>query len=156
MGPPVTAEVPTVYIDANVFIAAFENIGAHSDHAWWILHAIEQDEIRGVTSEMTLAEVLVKPIEVGAEDLVTAYQKMIASTSAFKALPVRRDILVNAARLRAQRGSLRLPDAIHFATARAASCAFFISDDRRLSAPQDLTLLPLGPFTLDDIFKGES
>ena len=151
-----TAEAPRVYIDANVFVAAFENVGAHSDHAWWILHAIEQDEIMGVTSEMTLAEILVKPIEVGADDLVAAYQEMITSTSAFEALPVHRDILVDAARLRAQRASLRLPDAIHIATARVSSCTFFVSDDRRLNTPSDLTLLPVNPFTLDDIFKGRS
>ena len=40
-----TGVQPRVYLDANVFVAAFEHMGAHSDHAWWIIHAIESGEI---------------------------------------------------------------------------------------------------------------
>lgn len=156
MESPVTAASPKVYVDANVFIAAFEHVGAHSDHAWWIFHAIEDGEISGATSEMTLAEVLVKPIETSASDLVAAYQEMISSVAGFEVLPVRRDILVSAAGLRARQPSLKLPDAIHVATARATSCGYFVSDDRRMNVTDDLKLLPVSPFTLDDILrKGE-
>ena len=144
---------PRVYLDANVFVAAFENVGAHSDHAWWILRAIDDGEIVGATSEMTLAEILVKPLEAGATELAAGYEAMIASSGGFEVRPVSRDVLIKAAALRADRTSIKLPDAIHIATARISSCAFFISDDRRLPVPEDLTLLPVNPFTLDDIFK---
>jgi predicted nucleic acid-binding protein len=147
---------PKVYIDANVFIAAFENVGAHSDHAWWILHAIENGEIHGATSEMTLSEILVKPIELGANELVDAYQKAVVSTPEFEALPVHRNILVAAAELRARLPTLKLPDAIHVVTARSATCKYFVSDDRRMQVPDDMKLLPVSPFTLDDIFKGSA
>lgn len=144
---------PKVYIDANVFISAFEHLGAHSDHAWWIFHAIEDGEISGATSEMTLAEILVKPIQASANDLVTAYREMIVSTPGFDVLPVHRAILVGAAELRAHRPALKLPDAIHVATARATSCTYFVSDDRRMNVTDDLKLLPINPFTLDDILR---
>ena len=121
---------PRVYLDANVFVAAFEHAGAHSDHAWWIFDAVESGKILAGTSEITLAEVLVKPIEIGATDLVDGYERMMVSSASFEVLPVRRDILVNAAALRARRSSVRLPDAVHIATAQALSCGFFISDDR--------------------------
>lgn len=147
------ADPPRVYLDANVFIAAFENIGAHSDHAWWIIHAIEQGDILGGTSEMTLAEVLVRPLEVGAMDLVAGYQDMIATGPGFEVVPIRRNILVEAARLRARRSSVRLPDAIHVATAEALSCSYIVSDDRRLPAGSDVKVLPVTPFTLDDIVR---
>jgi len=147
-----TGSPPRVYLDANVFIAAFENPGAHSDHAWWIIDAIENGEIVGATSEITLAEVLVKPVELGDSELADGYEKMIVSASGFEVLPVRRDILIDAARLRANRTSLRLPDAIHIATARALSCTIMVSDDRRLPAIDDIKMLSLNPFTLDDIF----
>ena len=42
-----------IYLDANVFIAAYESRGARSDHAWWILDAIEANEFLSVTSELT-------------------------------------------------------------------------------------------------------
>jgi len=142
---------PRVYLDANVFVAAFEHVGAHSDHAWWILHAVEGGQIEAGTSEITLAEVLVKPFEGGATDLAKGYDKMMVSASNFEVLPIRRDILVSAAVLRARRISIRLPDAVHIATAQALSCGFFISNDRRLPMPDGIRMLAVNPFTLDDI-----
>ena len=126
---------PRVYLDANVFITAFEHAGARSDHAWWILEAIEEGEIVGATSEITLAEVLVKPQESGAADLASAYEKMISPGPNFEVLPVRRELLVAAAGIRARRSSVRLPDAGHIATAQQLGCAAFVSDDRRLGVP---------------------
>jgi predicted nucleic acid-binding protein len=155
MGPAMTDDQPRIYLDANVFVAAFEHIGAHSDHAWWIIRAIESGEIAAGTSEITLAEVLVKPFEVGATDLADGYESMIVSGSNFEVLPVRRDILVGAAALRARRTSTRLPDAVHIATAQALSCRFFISDDRRLPMPDGIRMLTVNPFTLDDIFESK-
>ena len=147
-----TPSPPLVYFDANVFIAAFESTGAHSDHAWWVIRAIEAGEIVARTSELTLAELLVKPLERGMQDLVEAYKAMIATGPNFEVRPVSRDILIEAAAVRAQRASVRLPDAVHIATARSASCGFFVSEDRRLPMPKNITLLPVNPFTLDDIF----
>jgi predicted nucleic acid-binding protein len=152
----VSSAPPRVYLDSNVFIAAFERTGAHSDHAWWIIHAIEQGEIVGATSEITLAEILVNPIERGATDLASGYDKMITSGPTFEVLPVRRDILVAAAEIRARRASIRLPDAVHMATARNLSCTYFVSDDQRLSVPDGIKLLDVNPFTLDDIFKEQA
>jgi predicted nucleic acid-binding protein len=152
MGTAMNIAQPRVYLDANVFVAAFEHVGAHSDHAWWIIRAIENGEIAAGTSELTLAEVLVKPFEVGAVELANGYERMMVSGSNFEVLPVRRDILVGAAALRARRASTRLPDAIHIATAQALSCGFFISDDRRLPIPDGIRMLAVNPFTLDDIF----
>jgi predicted nucleic acid-binding protein len=156
VGSQVTPGTPRVYLDANVFIAAFENVGAHSDHAWWILRAIEDGEITGMTSEITLAELLVKPLETGATDLAAGYEKIIAPTERFEVLPVSREIIVSAAGVRARRNSVKLPDAIHIATAHMFSCAFFVSDDSRVSLPDNMTHLPVSPFTLDDIFKENS
>ncbi len=151
MGPTVSTAPPRVYLDANVFITAFEHAGARSDHAWWILEAVEDGEIVGATSEITLAEVLVNPAERGATDLAAAYEDMIRPGPNFEVLPVRRDVLVAAAGLRARRSSVRLPDAVHIATARILDCAAFVSDDRRLKVPEGVRLIELNAFALDDI-----
>ena len=71
-------KVPRVYLDSNVFITAMETPGAHADHAWWIIQAVEDGKIAAVTSEITIAEVLVKPIQMGDRGFVEAYQEMIA------------------------------------------------------------------------------
>ncbi|WP_332117721.1 PIN domain-containing protein [Azorhizobium caulinodans] len=143
--------VPRVYLDTNVFIAAFEMTGAHSDHAWWILKGIEAGTIIGVTSEITLAEVLVKPMERDDEALADAYEGMIAPAPYFETVSVGRDVLTTAPRLRAGRHSLRLPDAIHVASAQIAQCSVFITQDERIALPDDLRRLGVTPFTLDDI-----
>ena len=146
---------PRAYLDTNVFIAAFESPGARSDHAWWILNAIERGEIEGATSEITLAELLVKPIEQGATALASAYNAMLVSGANFEVMPVQRNILIEAAGLRAQRISIKLPDAVHIASALALNCAVFISGDRRLKIPDGLTLIEVGPFTVDDMLKAQ-
>jgi len=156
MDAAINATLPRVYLEANVFIAAFETNGAHSDHAWWLFRAVEDGEIMAATSEITLAEVLVKPLELDDADLAEGYEKMIAPGSHFEVLPVRRDILVSAAGLRARRMSIRLPDAVHIATAQAHSCAFFVTDDGRLPMPAGMRKLAVNPFTLDDILKAPS
>ena len=150
-----SATLPRVYLDSNVFITAFEHAGARSDHAWWILEAVEEGEIVGATSEITLAEIMVKPVERGATDLASAYETMIMSGPNFEVLPVRRDVLVAAAGIRARRSSVRLPDAVHIATAQALACAAFVSEDRRLRIPEGMRLIELNAFTLDDILRGE-
>lgn len=140
-----------VYLDSNVFIAAMENPGAHSDHAWWIIDAVEQSRIVGVTSEITLAEILVKPIELGDRDLAAAYEQMIMPSANFEVLQVQREILIGAAHMRARRSSIRLPDAIHVSTALASRCSHFVSDDQRLHSIDKIRTLGVNPFTLDDI-----
>jgi predicted nucleic acid-binding protein len=151
MEKAMTDPLPRVYLDANVFVAAFEHSGAHSEHAWWVIRAIENGEVTAGTSEITLAEILVKPLELGQTDLADGYEKMIVSGSHFEVLPVRRDILIQAARLRAGRAAIRLPDAVHVASAQALSCSFFISDDRRLPLPDGMRMLAVNPFTLDNV-----
>ncbi|MFK8253797.1 type II toxin-antitoxin system VapC family toxin [Ancylobacter terrae] len=145
------SEVPRIYLDANVFITAFENVGARSDHAWWLLNAIEEREVEAVTSEITLAEILVKPLELGDQKLAESYQSIVAPNPLFEVSPVTRDRLVEAATVRARRPSIKLPDAIHIATAQHYGCNFFVSNDERLAMPAGMRRIPLGPFTLDDL-----
>lgn len=142
---------PRVYLDANVFIAALETAGAHSDHAWWLLRSIEEGTIVGVTSEITLSEILVKPIERDNTGLAEAYERMISPAAHFETVGVSRDVLIEAAHLRAARHSLRLPDAIHVASAQQAACSIFITGDDRIALPPGMRRLSVTPFTLDDI-----
>jgi len=142
---------PRIYLDANVFIAAYETLGARSDHAWWLLDAIEGGELLGVTSELTLAEVLVRPIEEQDDGLVRSYQDVVSPADCLEVPAVTRQILVEAATLRSMRRSLRLPDAIHVASARLNGCSHIISDDRRLPFAPGLELVRLGPHVLSTI-----
>jgi predicted nucleic acid-binding protein len=140
---------PRIYLDANVFIAAYETRGARSDHAWWILRAIETGEFAAVTSELTLAEVLVGPFSEGDDELAGHYRDIFVSEGGFVVTPVERDVLVEAAMLRTASRSLKLPDAIHVATARLTGCPCIVSDDRRLPVAPGVSVVQLGPQALD-------
>jgi predicted nucleic acid-binding protein len=153
MVAPVTA--PRVYLDSNVFIAAYESRGARSDHAWWILDAIEANEFMAVSSELTLAEVLVRPLQEGDAELADRYREILVGEDNFSVPQVSRDVLIEAAMLRSFARSLKLPDAIHVATARLHSCRFIVSDDRRLPVAPGVTVVPLGPHALD-VMRGNS
>ena len=144
-------EPSRIYLDANVFIAAYENVGARSDHAWWILTAIEDGEFLGITSELTLAEILVRPLEEQDQDLVRRYQDIISPGDGLEVSGVSRQVLIEAAMLRTIRRSLKLPDAIHVASARLTDCSHIVSDDRRLPSAPGIEVVRLGPHALDVI-----
>ncbi len=138
-----------IYLDANVFIAAYETRGARSDHAWWILQAIEDKEFQAFTSELTLAEVLVGPFQEGDDELAGHYREILLSDADFSVAAVERKVLIEAAMLRSMTRSLRLPDAIHVATARLCGCRFIVSDDRRLPIAPGVSVVQLGPHALE-------
>jgi predicted nucleic acid-binding protein len=141
-----------VYLDANLFILAYEGDGAIADHARWVLAALERNErLRAVTSEITLAEVLPKPFGRGDRALTLLFQDVVRDGSGIAVPAVNRAILVASARLRATRLGLKLPDAIHCATALATGCAAMVTADKRMPADLGFTLFDIGPRTADDL-----
>ena len=84
-----------------------------------------------VTSELTLMEVLVGAYR--ADDLVLEgdYRRTLGDP-AVRLISIGQDVLGLAAKLRAGRGALRTPDAIHVATASLAGCGTFVTNDKAL------------------------
>ena len=72
-----------------------------------------------------------KPLRDGNEELAGDYIAAIQPRRALRVVPVSRVILVAAARMRAAT-ALRLPDAIHVATALQSGCTHLVSNDARL------------------------
>lgn len=148
MGILTTLQAP-VYLDTNVWIYALEGYPALVQPLTELFTAIDRGDISAVTSELTLAEVLVKPFMDGSPERQAAYQQVIRSTSTLQVFPVSREILVEAAKLRAT-AQLKLPDAIHVATALLTQCSTFLTNDRKL---QSIPNLPV--FLLSEIFEEE-
>ncbi len=122
-----------VYLDTNVFIYALEGYPDFVDELTELFENFDDGNLRAVTSELTLAEVLVRPFIDGNVERQTAYQQVLQSSEALEVVTVSRDVLIEAARLRSV-STLRLPDAIHGATARLTGCETFLTNDRRLLA----------------------
>jgi predicted nucleic acid-binding protein len=128
-----------VYLDTNVFIYAVEDLEQYGDALSALFGLLEDSATVAVTSELTLAEVLPKPFEAGREDIARLYQEMLAPSPWLSVVPVERSILIAAARLQVGL-ALRLPDAIHVATAAATRCEALLSNDRRLKLPPGIAL----------------
>ncbi|WXG42356.1 MAG: PIN domain-containing protein [Candidatus Freyarchaeum deiterrae] len=117
-----------VCLDTNVFIA-IKNKENDSQHCERILDAIEDKEIEGVISTITIAETLVgfywnKEEKEAEHFLVQILQN-------YHVLPVDIEVSEKAARLRAQQG-IKLPDAVIMATTIITDADYLITKDDAL------------------------
>jgi len=131
-----------IYLDANTFIYAAEAIEPYASLLAPIFRRIHAGEALGATSELTIAEVLVMPIRERRDDLHQFYEAMLYGAGPLHVIPVDRAVLTEAARLRAG-SKLRLPDAIHGASARLAQCTVLVTNDLRLAAVPGVEVVQL-------------
>ena len=136
---------PIVYTDANIFIYAFEGVPAVAAELQIFFEALAVGKIKAVTSELSLAEVLVKPIADGRHDIRVLYERAVRDSAGLAVVPITRKILVRAAEVRAQL-KLRLPDAIHVATAEIHNCGTFLTNDHELQKLPGFQVLMLSQF----------
>lgn len=128
-----------LYLDANIFILAFENNDEVSRKLLDLISLNENTKVRFLTtSELTLAELMVEPLRKNIERLIEIYDNLTIGNAFIHVGTVSRDVLWNAALLRAENSSLRLPDAIHLSTALHFGCAYFLSADKRLKGTYSL------------------
>ncbi len=132
-----------VYFDANVFIYAVERVSPYAEPLRPFVEAVGRNATQAVTSELTLAEVLVKPLRDGPAGLQAEYELAVQSRAGLTVVPISRAVLVEAARLRAAFSTLKLPDAIHAATARLHGCAVLLTNDARLRAAPGIDVIQL-------------
>ncbi len=117
-----------IYLDANLFIYALEAIEPWTARMQALFSALDRGDCAAVTSELTVAECLVKPLEMSRQDMVQAYLGVLQPRRALDVVPVDRAILIEAARLRAV-ARVKLPDAIHGATAFHCRCDTLLTND---------------------------
>jgi predicted nucleic acid-binding protein len=134
---------PTLYLDANALIYAVENAPVFGDTMRGVFERIDRGELHGMTSELSLAETLVKPLRDGNRPVVVAYEQLLHPAGRLGVQPISRAVLSEAARLRAAQASLKLPDAIHAATALLHGCTTFLTNDARFATVPALPVLLL-------------
>ena len=122
----------SIYLDTNIFIYALEG-SDFANRLTELFDLIDRYELEAVTSELSIAETLVKPIRDANTALQAAFEYRLESAGGLLVVPIDRSVLVRAATLRAQTPKLKLPDAIHLATALDAKCHAILSNDDRLN-----------------------
>jgi predicted nucleic acid-binding protein len=125
---------PRLYLDTNIIIYAFENTDEISERLRSLIAAASSPRHRFLaTSELTLAEIVVVPLRKDDRRLIDIYESITIGNSFVHVGTVSREVLWLAAILRSRRHQLRLPDAIHLATAMLFGCDYFLSGDLGLS-----------------------
>ncbi len=123
-----------LYLDTNIFIYALEAYPEYQSFLTILFASIDTGQYTAITSELTLAEVLIKPMMNNNQDIQQIYEETIQSSLSLTVVPIDRQTLVEAARIRAESDAIHLPDAIHLATARIHCCSSFLTNDKRLKA----------------------
>jgi predicted nucleic acid-binding protein len=102
-----------------------------------IFEAHARGLVRIAVTTITVAEVLVGPVQAGDEALLRRYRALLGS---WQVVPLDVDIAESAARLRASL-RLRLPDAIQLASALTINAAALVTHDRDFSRVRALPII---------------
>ena len=132
-----------IYIDAQIPIYCTDNHPTYKALCAPIWQA--SGVVLVVSSELTLMETLVVPMREG-NNLIARARMALWDQEHTRLLPITKEILVEAARLRATIPGLKTPDAIHAATALHHHCSLFVTND---SGFRRVPGLPLA--ILDDV-----
>lgn len=98
--------------------------------------------VSGVTSVVTLVEVLTLPLARGKRELARRYRGVLVRNRHLQLVHIDAAIAERAAALRV-RYRLRTPDALQLAAALAHGCEAFVTNDRDLARVTDLRMLIL-------------
>jgi predicted nucleic acid-binding protein len=132
------------------FIFAVEGEPSVAEPMKSLFEALRAHPGAGVTSELTLAEVLAGCEVPHSPPIKRAYLDLIVWNKFLDLVPISRDILYESADLRfAHREThgkkLKLPDAIHLVTAIQRRCQYFASADRGISTPVNVSMKKVAP-----------
>lgn len=130
------------YFDTNVLIYLIENHPIYREKIASLIESLDKLGCVIITSELTLAECLVKPFAEDDKKSQAIYIDSIKTSEFLQVKPVSQKILVEAARLRSMFKN-KLPDSIHLATALEASCDVFVGNDKKIRVGGSIQLVIL-------------
>ena len=107
-----------------------------------IFQAIATARCIGITSVITLGEVLVQPLIRGDTRLQTEYRDLLLHSETLQTLPIDSLAAEAAAGLRAPY-RIRMPDALQIAIALGAGCEAFLTNDTAVRRVTELRVLVL-------------
>jgi len=152
MGAPVLrlgeflARHKRVGVDTMVFIYHLEDHPTYAKLTQPLFEAWEEGRSAGVTSVITLLELLVRPKQKGQEEVARNYLELLTTYPNLDIVGVDVEVAELAAGLRAKYG-IRTPDALQLATALWAGAGGFITNDGRLKRVGELEVVLLDELT---------
>lgn len=108
-----------------------------------LFELIDAGEATGLTSILTLLEVLVKPRREGVVDIAEKYRSILTNSANITLHPVDEAVCETAAELRSKYTWLRTPDAIQIATALEYTAETIVTNDHRWKRITDIEVIVL-------------
>ncbi len=119
-----------VSIDTMILIYLLDEDPRYVEFAAALFTTIEQGQLRGLTSTLTLAEILTAPAQKANVQAMRDYEIYLTNFPNLQFVPLQIDIARAAATIRATT-QLKLPDALQIATALVSGADAIISNDKQ-------------------------
>lgn len=143
MGELILQDSGPVYLDTQIVIYSVEKHPVYAPFMRSFWERVETESIPVCASELSLLEALVIPLRNADKELADAYLGFFNQPEV-QMIPITREVLLEAAQLRATFPAVRTPDAIHAASARRFGCSTFVTNDKNLSQISGLAVAFLG------------
>lgn len=121
-----------IALDTNIFILAYDKKTPKGDIARELLQKNKEANSKIFISVIVIEEFLVRIYKQELEKDILKYEDFITAGGFITVVDVNRQVARLAAKLRAEYTSLRIPDALHLASAIEVGAKVFITTDRRL------------------------
>jgi predicted nucleic acid-binding protein len=136
----------TVFFDRAPLIYYIERHPLLLPAARELFQALGGGTAHGVTSVLTLVEVLTKPFRDGREDVAREYRGVLTQAVGVALLPISSEVCEQAARLRAKHQWLRTPDALQVASALQHKANIVVTNDDRWKRLTEIPVITLGDY----------
>jgi len=126
-----------VYVDTNIFIYLLEGNESLSVEIAGMRAAILSNECILISSDLIYTEILPPLVRSENPEAIRQALRFLGEHAAFDLRSVTKEICIQAGFLRGQTG-MKTPDAIHVASAIAAGCDAFLTNDDRIRLPETM------------------
>lgn len=133
------SSVTRPYFDTAPMVYSIEVHPTYSPVLAPLWLSVRAGTARVVTSDLSRLEALVGALRRGDGSSEATY-RALKGYGGIEVVPVAEAVIERAAELRAARTSLKVPDAIHVATAELAGCDAFVTNDKSL---RSVPLIPV-------------
>jgi predicted nucleic acid-binding protein len=128
-----------IYVDTNIWIYYIEANPAFLPKVTTMLLKASDAGARLVTSELAIAECLIRPSRHDNQALIALYERFFAEGDV--EIVGLDGTLARRAALAGGPLGLKLIDAVHFVSAREAGCSYFLTGDARFKSGTELTVV---------------
>lgn len=127
-------------MDTSVFIYYFEDNEKFIPFIKPLFEIIEEGEVIGEASVLSLMEIILKPMREKNEYLVDQYNILMNSYPNFKVLPIDKNVINEAVTL-CVKYDLNPPEALQVATAIAYKANAFVTDNAKLKKIKEIEVI---------------